>query len=175
MIRPVILYPHPFLRQVSKPYEPGELTSPEFAQLVRDLRETVVAASGAAISAVQVGVGRRVIVVHPEIAQGKPDVLVNPILHKIAHKTRELTEGCLSMPGIRVLVKRQESVEISAWDTVGVHVSFDCTGDLAQALEHECEHLDGVLLVDHAKPIKREMINRRMGNKKGNAVVYRGA
>lgn len=172
MIRPVILYPHPFLRQVSKAYEPGELTSPEFAELVRDLRETVVAANGAAISAVQVGVGKRVIVIHPELAHKHPDVLVNPVITARVPVSEPKTEGCLSMPGIRVLVQRPVGVSVEAIGMYGAEVKFDCADDLAQALEHECEHLDGVLLVDHAKPVKKEMINRRMANKKGNAVVY---
>ncbi len=172
MIRPVILYPNAFLRQVSKPYEVGELTSPEFSQLVTDLRQTVAAAHGAAISAVQVGVAKRVIVIHPELAPPEGDVLVNPILHVVTKDTVSLTEGCLSMPGIRVQVDRMTSIEVSAHSPTGEHLSFDCTGDLAQALQHELEHLDGVLLYDHAKPVKREMINRRMDNKKGNAVLY---
>ncbi len=171
MIRPVLLYPNQLLRKVSIPYEMGEITSPEFRDLVRDLRETVVAAKGAAISAPQVGINKRLVVLHPELAQ-RGDVLVNPILHKISEETYSATEGCLSFPGIMVRVLRMPELELSAFSATGQHINFDCSGDLAQALQHELEHLEGKLLIDHARPVKREMITRRMRNKEGNAVLY---
>lgn len=173
MIRPVIVYPNKILRQVSEAVDIGELTGEELATLVRDLRETVVAANGASIAAIQVGVPKRVVVVHPEMAGTNPDVLINPQITACSDATEAKVEGCLSMPGIRAVVVRHTIVTLEALTMTGEKVEFTTTGPLAQALAHELEHLDGVLMVDKVKPVKKEMINRRMSKHAGESILYR--
>jgi peptide deformylase len=172
MNRPVIQYPNPILRQVSKPVEPVDLVSDDFKQLVTDLRDTVANARGAAISAVQIGVLKRVVVLHPEIAGSHPDVLINPVLTAQDGAKVKLKEGCLSIRGVVAEVERYPGCTINAIDLTGAEVALKVTGDLAQALHHELEHLDGKLLLDNVGPVKREMIKRRTKARKGQAVVY---
>jgi peptide deformylase len=174
MNRPVLLYPNATLRLVSTPYDPSELSDPDFGKLVSDLKETLSYARGAAISAVQVGVPRRLIVVAEEIANGGPTVFVNPSI-TIASAWHDAVEGCLSLPRIMVKVSVPAFLAITALGQDGEPLEVSATGDYAQALAHELEHLDGRLLVDKAKSVKREMIKRRMGKQEGRAILYGSA
>jgi peptide deformylase len=117
--------------------------------LVRDIFETMRAASGVGLAAPQIGVGRRVIVVDisPVEPESPPLALVNPeIVERLG--VVEGMEGCLSVPGIEGVVPRAESVLVRGQDTRGEPVRIEATGFLARALQHEIDHLDGVLFVD---------------------------
>lgn len=170
-ILPVLQYPHPVLRMVSDAFTPEEIITDEFKQLTQGLLVTVVAANGAAISAVQVGIPKRVIVLHPSFAGDIPDVLVNPELLSSEGEALEV-EGCLSMASIRASVPRATRCVITALTKERITVQLTLEGQLARAVLHELDHLDGRLIVDLVKPVKREMINRRMKGRAGNAVRY---
>ncbi|MEK6778208.1 MAG: peptide deformylase [Candidatus Deferrimicrobiota bacterium] len=118
-------------------------------ELVRDMFETMHAASGVGLAAPQIGVGRRVIVVDvsPMETESLPVALVNP---EIAERSGSVEgmEGCLSVPGVEGLVPRAESVLVRGLDLQGQPVRIRATGFLARALQHEIDHLDGVLFID---------------------------
>ncbi len=169
MIRPVLQFPHPVLRQKSQAITEEEQSSEEYKKLVADLVDTLEAAKGAAISAIQIGVPARVIVVSPVMHPDGP-VLVNPRLVEESGNRVTGTEGCLSMFKISAPVARSFKCIVEG----DGGVRLEAEGMLARALLHEIDHLDGVLMIDHVGPVKKEMIRRRMKGRAGNAVVYRG-
>jgi peptide deformylase len=118
-------------------------------ELVRDLFETMRAASGVGLAATQIGVGKRVIVV--DISHVEQDLaplaLVNPEIVE-SRGLEEGTEGCLSIPGVEGVVPRAESVLVKAQDEQGRPVQIPARGLLARALQHEIDHLDGILFID---------------------------
>jgi peptide deformylase len=146
MLRPILTYPDPFLtkKAVSVPRVDDKVR-----ELVRDMLETMRAASGVGLAAPQIGVGRRVIVVDvsPAEQESLPVALVNP---EIAERSGSVEgmEGCLSVPGVEGLVPRAESVLVLGLDLQGEPVRIRATGFLARALQHEIDHLDGILFID---------------------------
>ncbi len=146
MLRPILTYPDPFLTRKAIPVL---RVDDKVRELVRDMFETMHAASGVGLAAPQIGVGRRVIVVDvsPMETESLPVALVNP---EIAERSGSVEgmEGCLSVPGVEGLVPRAESVLVRGLDLQGQPVRIRATGFLARALQHEIDHLDGVLFID---------------------------
>ena len=141
--REILLADSPVLRQKSKKVRGIEAS---VQRLVEDLLETLDEAHGVGLAAPQLGELRRVIVVH--VPDQEPVALINPQVVKRAGE-RILEEGCLSIPGWRGEVKRSVTVTVKALDRDGKQFRIKATDDLmAQALEHEIDHLDGVLYVD---------------------------
>ena len=118
-------------------------------ELVRDMFETMYAANGIGLAAPQIGVGKRVIVVDisPVDETAAPLALVNPEIVGRQGQA-EGVEGCLSVPGVEGMVCRYESVVVRGWNEHGDPVSIEANGLLSRALQHEIDHLDGVLFVD---------------------------
>ena len=117
--------------------------------LVRDMFETMYSASGVGLAAPQIGVGKRVIVVDvsPVETEIAPMALVNPVILERKGMV-EGTEGCLSVPGVEGIVPRAESVLVRALDPQGQPVQIRAEGLLSRALQHEIDHLDGILFID---------------------------
>ncbi|HZW35305.1 MAG: peptide deformylase [Deltaproteobacteria bacterium] len=146
MQRPILTYPDPFLQKKAAPVS---LVNDRIRELVRDMFETMRAASGVGLAAPQIGVGKRVIVVDvsPVEKEIAPLALVNPRIVE----TRGLVvgvEGCLSIPGVEGEVPRGEMVLVKALDDQGQPVQLTARGLLARALQHEIDHLDGILFID---------------------------
>lgn len=146
MLRPIITYPDPFLlRKASAVGKVDEKTR----ELVLDMFETMYAASGIGLAAPQVGVGKRVIVVDvtPVEKESAPLALINPeIMERMG--CVEGTEGCLSIPGVEGVVPRAETVLVRGLDPQGNPFQVRAEGLLARALQHEIDHLDGILFID---------------------------
>ncbi|MFZ5625309.1 MAG: peptide deformylase [Gemmatimonadota bacterium] len=144
----------PVLRQPSAPVTE---VNEEIRRFVADLFETMDAENGVGLAANQVGVARRVAVVD---ADGDRFAMINPvILERSGQVTAE--EGCLSIPEIYGEVTRAAHVVIEAWDEHGRTYRKEAVGLAARAIQHEIDHLDGVLFIDHLGALKREMILRR--------------
>jgi peptide deformylase len=146
MQRPILTYPDPFLQKKAAPVS---LVNDRIRELVRDMFDTMRAASGIGLAAPQIGVGKRVIVVDvsPVEKDIPPLALVNPRIVE----SRGLTvgvEGCLSIPGVEGEVPRGEVVLLKALDDQGQPVQLTARGLLARALQHEIDHLDGILFID---------------------------
>jgi peptide deformylase len=146
MLRPILIYPDPLLLRKAVPVS---RVDDKIRELVRDLFETMRAASGVGLAATQIGVGKRVIVV--DISHVEQDLaplaLVNPEIVE-SRGLEEGTEGCLSIPGVEGVVPRAESVLVKAQDEQGRPVQIPARGLLARALQHEIDHLDGILFID---------------------------
>ncbi|MEK6607806.1 MAG: peptide deformylase [Myxococcota bacterium] len=158
----ILKYPDAKLRQETRRVESfnGELR-----RLVSDMTETMYAARGAGLAAIQVGSDLRLFIVEATIAGGTqadaPLIFVNPEIVSL-EGTQTGDEGCLSFPGIFLPVKRALRCTARAHDLDGCELLATAEGLYARAIQHEIDHLDGKLLVDYAGPVKRRMIKRYM-------------
>ena len=150
MIRPILRMGDPRLFQRSQPVE--RLGTPELKTLVADMRETMVAASGAGLAAPQIGVLLRVVIFGFEHNERYPDAepvpyteIVNPVLIPLDQEMDEDWEGCLSVPGLRGRVPRYSRLRYSGFDPDGRAIEREVSGFHARVVQHECDHLDGVL------------------------------
>jgi peptide deformylase len=123
-------------------------TDSSIQRLIDDMIETMQQASGVGLAAPQIGVPLRVVVI--QLPDEEPVALINPEMVKRSGE-REVVEGCLSVPGYAGDIKRSVSVTVKARDRQGKSVRIKASGLMAQALEHELDHLNGVLFVDHVE------------------------
>ena len=159
------LFGSPVLRQQSAPV--AEVTD-ETRQFIDDLFETMDAAKGVGLAANQVGVATRIAVID---AEGKRFAMVNPVVvEKGAPLTAE--EGCLSIPDYYADVRRPGTVTLEALGRDGQPFRIEATGLVARAIQHEIDHLDGVLFVDHLSPLKREMLLKRYKREHADDKTY---
>ena len=151
----IIKFGDPMLRKVSRPIE--EIT-PRICTLIDDMIDTMRAAGGCGLAAVQVGVLRRVVVI--EIEEGKVYELINPKIVAYAGEQEE-NEGCLSNPGEYGITKRPRAVTVRATDRHGNEYELNGTDLLARAICHECDHLDGKLYTDvQIRPLTEKELRR---------------
>jgi peptide deformylase len=166
-LRELHLLGSPVLRTRS---EPVERVDDEIRQFIDDLFETMDAAKGVGLAANQVGVAKRVAVVGSEQERF---AIVNPVIVS-AEGTERAEEGCLSIPDVYGEVTRSASIVVEALDRDGVLVRRELTGLLARAVQHEIDHLDGVLFVDHLSALKRQLLlSRYKKEHRGDGVVKR--
>src|SRR3954447_15444554 len=165
-ILPIIEVPDPRLRQVSTPVE---AVDDGVRALIADMFETMYAAPGIGLAAVQGGVPRRILVIdlqEPEEEGGEPvrdpRIFVNPEI--VTHSDREVpyTEGCLSVPDQYGEVDRPDRIRARWLDEQGAAHEEEIEGLLAVCLQHEMDHLEGILFIDHLSRLKREMILRKI-------------
>ena len=161
-LRPILKYPDSRLREKSKPVA---IFDQELRDLARDLAETMLAAPGAGLAAPQVGVPRRLIVVagaeNHEDFDDRVLVLVNPHLIRTVGE-QFYDEGCLSVLDLQEKVRRAAEVTVAFQDLEGRPRELLADGRRAVILQHEMDHLDGVLFLDHLSRLKREIYKRRL-------------
>lgn len=162
-VRPIVKYPDPRLRQ---PTVPVTQVTDEIRKLVADMADTMFAANGAGIAAIQVGAFERIYLVDAAVAGGRetdsPLVFMNPEIIELSDEIQNGEEGCLSFPNVYVQVKRSQRCRVRATDLDGNVFEAEGEGLYARAMQHEGDHLTGRLLVDFVGPIKREMIKRKL-------------
>jgi peptide deformylase len=131
--------------------------------LVRDMFETMYHEEGIGLAATQIGVPQRVIVLdlRREDHDDEPIALVNPRLTWKSTETAKQTEGCLSIPGLEEIVERPAKVRIEAHDPEGEPIEMEADDLLARALQHEVDHLDGILFIDRVSALKRRMLLKK--------------
>lgn len=159
-IRDILTYPDPFLRESTHPVE---VVDDEIRQLIADMIETMYAEPGVGLAANQVGSDRRLLVydVSPQDETANPKVLVNPeIMEKEGSQLSE-NEGCLSVPDFRADVKRYAQIRVQALDLEGNPLDFRAEGFESIVLQHEIDHLQGILFIDRISALKRELYKRR--------------
>jgi peptide deformylase len=154
-IRPVLRLGDPRLRRVAEPVAAGSLCSPELLALLSDLRHTMAACDGAGLAAPQIGVPLRVVIFgitanprYPEAPPVPETVLINPVLTPLGPERSSGWEGCLSVPGLRGLVPRWHRLSYGGFDARGRWLEREVEGFHARVVQHECDHLDGVLFPD---------------------------
>ena len=160
MVREILIWPDPLLKQKARPVA---RVDDSIRTLVKDMFETMYSADGVGLAAPQVGVSQRVIVLdtRPRQPESQPLAMINPELVALEGKTT-YTEGCLSIPGEAEDVDRAAVVTVKFLDPEGREQTLKCDGLLAIAVQHETDHLDGTVFVDHISTLKRELIRKRM-------------
>ena len=151
-IRRIVMEPDPILRKVSKKVSELELKMPLTQQLIDDMFETMYDAPGIGLAAPQVGIAKRIIVVHVGEDDG-PYAIINPVLTDFEGEA-VATEGCLSIPGKIGDVTRAEKCTVTGLDRKGKKFRLETEGLLARCFQHEVDHLDGVLILDKATEIR---------------------
>jgi len=166
-IRPLVILPDAQLRLVSKPVE---AVTPEIKTLVADMFETMYDAPGIGLAAIQIGVPLRVVTIDlskPEAKEGeepeprKPQVFINPEVTWSSDEFSAYEEGCLSIPDYYEEVERPAEVKVRYMDLDGKIQEITADGLLATCLQHEVDHLNGVLFIDHLSRLKRERVTKK--------------
>ena len=142
---------HPVLRQIARALTAEEIASEAFQRFCDDMLDTMIEYDGAGLAAPQVHESIRVVVLELNSERG-PEFFVNPVITPLDDSTAHTWEGCLSIPEIRGLVERPAHVRIEALDRHGNPKAFELSGFPAVVVQHEADHLDGVLWVDRAVP-----------------------
>ena len=160
MIRDILIHPDPRLK---KPCDPVAEVTPEISQLASDMLDTMYDAPGIGLAAPQVGAMKRVIVMDC-IKDGPPEptVMINPVVIWASEDLSCYDEGCLSIPDQYAEVKRPAIVTVRWMDLTGAEQERQFEGLWATCVQHEIDHLDGKLFIDYLRPLKRQMITRKM-------------
>lgn len=160
MIRTILHYPDKRLRERGKRIE---AITPELQQLIDDMAETMYAAPGVGLAATQIGEALQLFIVDvaDESSPSELRVFINP---EILERTGEISwqEGCLSFPGVQEDVDRASHVRVRAQGRDGEWFELEADGLLAVAIQHEYDHLQGVLMIDHMGPLKKRLTHRKM-------------
>ncbi|THG54284.1 MULTISPECIES: peptide deformylase [Muribaculum] len=167
---PIYLYGHPVLRAVSKEVDPGY---PELKKLLDDMWETMYYSEGVGLAAPQIGRNDRIVVIDadavgdsfPECA-GRKFTLINPEIEILGDQTVSRNEGCLSLPDLSESVPRVEHIRLKWVDENFEPHEEEISGFLARIVQHECDHLEGKLYIDHTSPIRRQLIRGKL-----NAII----
>ncbi len=161
MVRTILKYGEPILEEVAQPVT--DFDTPDLKNLIADMWETMYAAKGVGLAAPQIGYGKRISVIDISIGEDetKKIVIINPeIILREGKQTGE--EGCLSIPGFREPVTRANKVTIRAQNEKGEQIEVNSEELLARAFEHEIDHLNGILFINHLSALKRDIIRRKI-------------
>jgi peptide deformylase len=152
----VVVYPHPTLRHKSRPVRRVDA---DLARIVREMFDLMYASEGIGLAANQVNLPLRLLVVNPAGRPGESEeyVLINPVLSR-PKGNEEAEEGCLSFPELYGPVKRPKQITVNAYNLQGDEIQADLTGMLARVVQHEFDHLDGVLFIDRMSATARAVV-----------------
>jgi peptide deformylase len=154
----ILTFPDPRLRTRAAPVK---CVDEEVRRIVSDMLETMYAAPGIGLAAVQVDIPRRIVVIDVSENKDAPLCLINPEILELAGD-EQMDEGCLSVPGFYEPVKRAERVRVRALDRAGQPFELEADGLLAVCIQHEIDHLDGKLFVDYLSALKRLRIRHKL-------------
>jgi len=170
-VKIILTEPNKLLREVSKPVEK---VGDEERKLMDDMLETMYAAPGIGLAAIQVGVPKRIIVmdISRDVNKKEPRYFVNPV---IKNKNLEKTfyeEGCLSVPNQFAEVDRPKTCEVEYLDYNGKKKTLKADGLLATCIQHEMDHLEGILFIDYLSKLKKSMIIKKLSKAKSNNLIF---
>tara|TARA_Y100000591_G_C21607302_1_gene581037 strand:+ start:157 stop:681 length:525 start_codon:yes stop_codon:yes gene_type:complete len=160
-IKKILVEPNKLLRQVSQPVDE---VNTEIQKLMDDMLETMYSANGIGLAAIQIGVPKNLIVIDLLTKEKKknPMFFVNPKILKKSSKMSKYEEGCLSIPNLFAEVQRPSECEIEYLDYEGNKKSLKATGLLATCIQHEIDHLKGILFIDYLSKLKRDIILKKL-------------
>ena len=169
-IRTIITEPNKLLRQISKPVNS---VGKEEQKLMDDMLETMYAANGIGLAAIQIGIPKRIIVIdlNRDEIQKKPMYFVNPVIKNKDTLKATYEEGCLSVPNQFAEVDRPSKCEIEYLDYDGNKKLLKADGLLATCVQHEMDHLEGILFIDYLSKLKKTMIIKKLSKKKSTAAI----
>ena len=170
MIKTILTEPNPILRQVSKPVEN---VGREEQKLMDDMLETMYAANGIGLAAIQIGVPKRIIVMDISKDENKkePRYFVNPKIKNKDNQKSTYEEGCLSVPNQFAEIDRPKKCDVEYLDYNGEKKTLISEGLLATCIQHEMDHLEGILFIDYLSKLKKSMIIKKLSKNKSNRIV----
>ena len=166
-IKEIITVPDEILKKVSKPIEKFGTNE---KKLINDLFDTMYNSNGIGLAAVQVGILKRVLVVDVsnKDEEKNPIALINPVIKKLSDDTSVYEEGCLSIPETFIEIERPKICEVEYIDEKGEKKNLKCDGLLSTCIQHEINHLDGKLIIDHLSKLKKHFIIKKISKLKRN-------
>ena len=169
-IRTIITEPNKLLRQISKPVNG---VGKEEQKLMDDMLETMYDANGIGLAAIQIGIPKRIIVIdlNRDEIQKKPMYFVNPVIKNKDPLKATYEEGCLSVPNQFAEVDRPSKCEVEYLDYDGNKKLLKADGLLATCVQHEMDHLEGILFIDYLSKLKKSMIIKKLSKKKSTAAI----
>ncbi len=166
-IKEIITVPDDILKRISEPIEKVGINE---KKLINDLFETMYHSKGIGLAAVQVGILKRVLVVDVSNKDRKkqPIALINPVIKKLSEEKSVYEEGCLSIPETFIEIERPKICEVEYIDEKGEKKNLKCDGLLSTCVQHEINHLDGKLIIDHLSKLKKDFIIKKISKIKKN-------
>ena len=166
-IKDIITVPSEILKKISEPIEKIGMNE---KKLVKDLFDTMYASKGIGLAAVQVGILKRILVidVSTKDEQKKPISLINPTIKRLSDDTSVYEEGCLSIPDTFIEIERPKICEIEYIDLDGNKKELKCDGLMSTCVQHEINHLDGKLIIDHLSKLKKDFIIKKISKLQKN-------
>ncbi len=160
MILEILTYPDDFLRKTAKPVA---AVDKEIWEIIENMADTMYSAPGVGLAAIQAGIDKSIIIYDPDADSEKRgyQALINPKVISTSGETVSENEGCLSVPDFRSDVPRAEKVVVEGLDREGKAVRIEADGLLSVILQHEIDHLNGILFIDRISPLKRGMYKKR--------------
>ena len=165
-IKKILQEPNPILRQISKTVDKVSLDEQE---LMNNMYETMIAEKGIGLAAIQIGVPKRIIVIDIPKEENKRDPIyfVNPVIKNQSKDMSRYEEGCLSLKSVFVEVERPSFCEVEYMDYKGEKKILKAEGLLATCIQHEMDHLQGILFIDYLSKLKKTMIIKKLSKQKG--------
>jgi len=154
----IVTYPDPILRQKA---EPIKEVNDEVRKLIDDMAEVMYQDDGVGLASPQIGVSKRIIVL--DAGEGF-SAMINPEIIELSKEEESMEEGCLSLPDIRLQVKRPTKIVIRGLNEKGEPVEFEKDGLMARVYQHETDHLNGILIIDHASTVQRQLLRSKIKN-----------
>ena len=160
-IKTILTEPNKILRQISKPVEK---VGDEERELMRDMLETMYSAKGIGLAAIQIGIPKRIIVMDLSKEENKklPMYFVNPVITEKNNEKKTYEEGCLSVPNQFAEIDRPNKCKVEYLDFDGNKQTIQAEGLLATCIQHEIDHLEGILFIDYLSKLKKEMIIKKL-------------
>ena len=166
-IKDIITVPNEMLKKISDPIEKVGVNE---KKLINDLFETMYSSKGIGLAAVQVGILKRILVIDVSAKDEKKEPLsfINPVIKSVSNETSIYEEGCLSIPDTFIEIERPKICEVEYIDINGKKKNIKCDGLLSTCLQHEINHLDGKLIIDHLSKLKKDIIIKKISKSKKN-------
>src|SRR5690606_18284332 len=159
---PILEYPHPRLRTVARPVDPGQVHDPAFQRLLDDMFQTMYEAPGIGLAATQVDTHQRFMVIDVTEGRDQPLAFINPVIRERSAELRLHQQGCLSIPGAYADVTRPDGIVAEALACDGKPLELRVDGLLATCIEHAVDHLDGKLFIARLSALKRDRAIKRL-------------
>ena len=169
-VKPILTEPNKLLRQISKPVES---VGDDERKLMDDMLDTMYAAPGIGLAAIQIGVPKRIIVLDISRDEDKkePRYFINPVIKNKNNETSKYEEGCLSVPDQFAEIERPNECEVEYLDYNGKKQLLKTDGLLATCIQHEMDHLEGILFIDYLSKLKKSMIIKKLSKIKSNRII----
>ena len=166
-IRKIITEPNKLLREISLPVEN---VGKKEQQLMDDMLDTMYAANGIGLAAIQIGIPKRIVIVDVTKEDEKKNLhcLINPKIKKFSDDRSSYEEGCLSIPNTFIQIERPREIEIEYIDENGKKKIMQCSGLLSTCIQHEVQHCDGILIIDYLSKLKKDLIIKKISKEVSN-------